>query len=125
MSIEIHAGNRLETLARWLADELRRDPLDPFDRERVVVPHPTLGRWLVLELAREMGIAANVSIELPAQFAWSIMRDAVGTLPTDTPFAPDRLRWRIYDQVQSLSGPEAEPVMRYLRDGDPRADRTA
>ena len=130
MSIEIHAGNRLETLARWLADELRRDPLDPFDRERVVVPHPTLGRWLVLELAREMGIAANVSIELPAQFAWSIMRDAVGTLPTDTPFAPDRLRWRIYDQVESLSGPEAEPVRRYLGDGDPRkrfelADRLA
>ncbi|MYJ74521.1 MAG: exonuclease V subunit gamma, partial [Gammaproteobacteria bacterium] len=73
MAIEIEAGNRLETLAERLADEIRRSPLDPFEPERIVVPHPTLGRWLVLALAKELGIAANVSIELPAQFAWSIM----------------------------------------------------
>jgi len=130
MSIEVHAANRLETHAHWLAARLREDPLDPFETERIVVPHPTLGRWLVLELARELGVAANVSIELPAQFAWSIMRDALKTLPTDTPFAPERLRWRIYEQVAGLSGPGTKPVRDYLRDGDPRkrfelADRLA
>ena len=95
-----------------------------------MVPHPTLGRWLVLALAKELGIAANVSIELPAQYAWSIMHDALGTLSRDTPFAPDRLRWRIYDQVASLAGPGTEPVRNYLADNDPRkrfelADRLA
>ena len=128
--IEIQAGNRLETLARRLADEIRRNPLDPFEPERIVVPHPTLGRWLLLELAKELGIAANVSIELPAQFAWSMMHGALGSLPTDTPFAPDRLRWRIYDQVASLEGPGTTPVREYLADGDSRkrfelADRLA
>ncbi|MYK45251.1 MAG: exodeoxyribonuclease V subunit gamma [Gammaproteobacteria bacterium] len=130
MAIEIQAGNRLETLAERLADEIRRNPLDPFEPERIVVPHPTLGRWLVLALAKELGIAANISIELPAQFAWSIMHDALGTLSKDTPFAPDRLRWRIYDQVASLDGPGTAPVRNYLSDGDPRkrfelADRLA
>ncbi len=129
-AIEIYAGNRLETLAGRLADEIRRNPLDPFEPERIVVPHPTLGRWLVLALAKELGIAANVSIELPAQFAWSIMHDALGTLSRDTPFAPDRLRWRIYEQVASLDGSGAAPVRNYLADGDPRkrfelADRLA
>ena len=129
-AIEIYAGNRLETLAGQLADGIRRNPLDPFEPERIVVPHPTLGRWLVLALAKELGIAANVSIELPAQFAWSIMHDALGTLSRDTPFAPDRLRWRIYDQVADLGGPGTEPVRNYLADGDPRkrfelADRLA
>ena len=119
-AIEIYAGNRLETLAGRLADETRRNPLDPFEPERVVVPHPTLGRWLVLALAKELGIAANISIELPAQFAWSMMRDALGNLPTDTPFAPDRLRWRIYEQVASLEGPGTAPVREYLEDGDSR-----
>ncbi|MDE0191106.1 MAG: exodeoxyribonuclease V subunit gamma [Gammaproteobacteria bacterium] len=130
MAIEIQAGNRLETLAERLANEIRRNPLDPFEPERIVVPHPTLGRWLVLALAKELGIAANVSIELPAQFAWSIMHDALGTLSRDTPFAPDRLRWRIYDQVASLDGPGTAPVRSYLADDDPRkrfelADRLA
>lgn len=129
-AIEIYAGNRLESLAGRLADEIRRNPLDPFEPERIVVPHPTLGRWLVLALAKELGIAANVSIELPAQFAWSIMHDALGTLSRDTPFAPDRLRWRIYEQVASLDGPGTAPVRNYLADGDPRkrfelADRLA
>ena len=119
-AIEIYAGNRLETLAGRLADETRRNPLDPFEPERIVVPHPTLGRWLVLALAKELGIAANISIELPAQFAWSMMRDALGNLPTDTPFAPDRLRWRIYEQVASLEGPGTAPVREYLEDGDSR-----
>ena len=130
MAIEIQAGNRLETLAEQLADEIRRSPLDPFEPERIVVPHPTLGRWLVLALAKELGIAANISIELPAQFAWSIMHDALGTLSRDTPFAPDRLRWRIYDQAANLDGPGTAPVRNYLADGDPRkrfelADRLA
>ena len=128
--IDIQAGNRLETLACRLAEVIRRDPLDPFEPERIVVPHPTLGRWLVLALARELGIAANISIELPAQFAWSIMHDALGTLSRDTPFAPDRLRWRIYEAVADLAGPGTEPVGKYLADGDPRkrfelADRLA
>ena len=130
IAIEIQAGNRLETLAQRLADEIRRNPLDPFEPERIVVPHPTLGRWLVLALAKELGIAANVSIELPAQFAWSIMHDALGTLSRDAPFAPDRLRWRIYESVASLDGPGTAPVRNYLADGDPRkrfelADRLA
>ncbi|MCY3837341.1 MAG: exodeoxyribonuclease V subunit gamma [Gammaproteobacteria bacterium] len=130
MAIEIQAGNRLETLAEQLADEIRRSPLDPFEPERIVVPHPTLGRWLVLALAKELGIAANVSIELPAQFAWSIMHDVLGTLSRDTPFAPDRLRWRIYEAVAGLDGPGTAPVRNYLRDGDSRkrfelADRLA
>ncbi|MYA18448.1 MAG: exodeoxyribonuclease V subunit gamma [Gammaproteobacteria bacterium] len=130
MAIEIEAGNRLETLAERLADEIRRSPLDPFEPERIVVPHPTLGRWLVLALAKELGIAANVSIELPAQFAWSIMHDVLGTLSRDTPFAPDRLRWRIYEAVAGLDGPGTASVRNYLGDGDSRkrfelADRLA
>lgn len=127
---EIQAGNRLETLACRLAEVIRREPLDPFEPERIVVPHPTLGRWLVLALAKELGIAANVSIELPAQFAWSIMHDALGTLSRDAPFAPDRLRWRIYAAVAGLDGPGTASVRTYLADGDRRkrfelADRLA
>ena len=85
---------------------MRADPGDPFASERIVVPHPTMGRWLSLELARELGIAANVRFEQPAEFAWSIMRGVVPGLSREQPYVPARLRWRIHDL---LPGPDGEP----------------
>ncbi len=76
-------------------------------------------RWLTLELARINGIAANYRFELPAQFAWSMMRDVVPDLPFMQPFAPDNLRWRLFDMLPAFAGkPVAAPVRRYLEDGD-------
>ncbi len=77
-------------------------------------------RWLTLELARANGIAANFHFELPAQFAWSMMRDVVPDLPSVQPFAPDNLRWRLFDMLPGFTKkPVAAPVRRYLEDGDP------
>ena len=103
--VRLHHSNRLEVLAAGLAHLMRTDPGDPFAPERIVVPHPTIGRWLSLELARELGIAANVRYEQPAEFAWSIMRGVVPELSREQPYAPARLRWRIHDL---LPGPPAE-----------------
>ena len=83
---------------------MRADPGDPFTPERIVVPHPTMGRWLSLELARELGIAANVRFEQPAEFAWSIMRGVVPGLSREQPYLPARLRWRIHDRLPGLDG---------------------
>ena len=91
-------------LAAELARLMRADPGDPFAPERLVVPHPTMGRWLSLELARELGIAANVRFEQPAEFAWSIMRGVVPGLSREQPYLPARLRWRIHDLLPGLDG---------------------
>ena len=129
--VRLHHSNRMEALAAELVRLMRADPGDPFAPERIVVPHPTIGRWLSLELARGLGIAANVRFELPAEFAWSIMRAADPDLSGDRTYAPERLRWRIHDVLPELAqGPEARAVRGYLGDGDPRkrfelADRLA
>ena len=104
--VRLHHSNRLEALAAELAHLMRTDPGDPFAPERIVVPHPTIGRWLSLELARRLGIAANVHFEQPAEFAWSIMRGVVPELSREQPYTPARLRWRIHDL---LPGPAGEP----------------
>ena len=135
----IHAANRLELLAEALAGQMRRSPGHPLDAERIVVPHPVLGRWLRLRLASELGIAAHLQLELPAEFAWSVMGAALPNLPSDNAYAPASLRWRIYEllgQASSAAGAEERPVpndtglARYLADGEPRkrfelADRLA
>ncbi len=130
--LRIIHSNRLEALAAALAELVRAEPGDPFAPERIVVPHRAVGRWLSLELARSLGIAANLEFELPAGFAWSVMRGAVPGLPTEQPFAPAQLRWRIHEVLPRFAEEEREgrAVRRYLADGDPRkrfalADRLA
>ena len=124
--LRIVASNRLETLVGALAEEMRRRPAPPLVAERIVVPHPALGRWLRLALASELGIAANLRVELPAEFAWSAMREAVPKLASQLPFAPASLRWRIFDALEAEAagtGEEAEEtdaLRRYLADADPR-----
>ena len=145
--VRLHHSNRLEVLAARLAHLVRTDPGDPFVPERIVVPHPAVGRWLSLELARALGIAANVRFEQPATFAWSLMRAVVPDLPKEQQsYTTARLRWRIHDLLQgpdegpgggaprsrpanasagsSGSGGRArawrDAVRGYLRDGDPR-----
>ena len=104
-------------LAAELARLMRADPGDPIAPERIVVPHPTMGRWLSLELADELGIAANVRFEQPAEFAWSIMRGVVPDLAREQPYLPARLRWRIHDLLPGL---DADPG-----GGSRRGDRCA
>ena len=125
-------SNRLEALAEALADLLRAEPGDPLAPERIVVPHGTVRRWLSLQLAQALGIAANLEFELPASFAWSVMRSAVPGLPKEQPFAPAQLRWRIHEVLPRFAEEEREggAIRRYLADGDPRkrfalADRLA
>ena len=136
----------MEALVSELVRLVRADPGDPFAPERIVVPHPTIGRWLSLELARGLGIAANFRFEQPAEFAWSIMRGVVPQLSRDQPYRPERLRWRIHDllpgsveehEVADARGRPASgspgaarpggeartwegAVRGYLGDGDPR-----
>ena len=130
--LRIYHSNRLEALAATLAELMRADPGDPLAPERIVVPHRTVGRWLSLELARELGVAANLKFELPAGFAWSVMRGAVPGLPPEQPFAPAQLRWRIHEVLPRFAEEDraGQEVRRYLADGEPRkrfelADRLA
>jgi len=118
-NLHIHHSNRLELLATELAGLIASNPADPLDAERIVVPHRTLGRWLKLEIARELGIAANIDCELPAEFAWSMLRETLPSLPKAQSFAPDTLRWHLFGMLPAFSqGGDAGEVRRYLADGD-------
>ena len=116
--ISVHASNRMETLAEWLADDMHEQPAQPLDPERIVVPHPLLGEWLRLELATRLGVAGHLKIELPAEFAWSVMREAMRDLPLESEFEPAVLRWIIFDLLGRWDSDD--PVNDYLADGDPR-----
>ena len=107
---------------------MRRTPGDPLLAERIVVPHPLLGQWLRLQLAAELGIAAHLRVELPAEFAWEAMREAMPDLAAAPVYEPAYLRWRIFERLGRWDSDDE--IARYLADGDARkrfelADRLA
>ena len=126
--LRIHASGELETLAGQLATVMRDDPGDPLVPEHIVVPHALTGHWLRLQLAERLGIAAHLRIDLPAEFAWTSMREALPALPRPALFEPAYLRWSIFERLAGWTGDDE--IARYLADGDPRkrfelADRVA
>ena len=121
--LRLHQSNRMEALASELVRLVRADPGDPFMPERIVVPHPAIGRWLSLELARGLGIAANLRFEQPAEFAWSIMRGVVPQLSREQPYRPERLRWRIHDLLPGPVEERGEAGARDAASGPPGATR--
>ena len=132
--LHLHHSNRLEALAGVLAERMLAAPGHPLEAERIVVAHRSMARWLTLELASAQGIAANLRFELPADFAWSIMRVAAPGVGGERAYTPTRLRWRIYDALPDFAAekgePSAAPVRAYLAGGGPRerfelADRLA
>ena len=116
--IRLHASNRLETLAAWLAEEMDRNPAQPLEPERIVVPDPLLGQWLRLELATHLGVAAHLRVELQAEFAWAAMREEVKALTGESVYGPPYLRWRIFDLLAEWTGDDE--IARYLEDGNAR-----
>ena len=67
-TLRIHTSNRLDLLVERLARDLREDPLPPLEREVIVVQSQGMHRWLTLELARRLGIAASLSVPFPRTF---------------------------------------------------------
>ena len=122
--LRVFASNRLETLAEVFlarfadASQVGGDPLRPID---VVVPSMGTGQWLRHGMAEALGIAAQFSVQLPASFAWQVFRAFDPSLPGESEYALERLRWRLFHLLPTLDGALYAPLLRYLEDDD--ADR--
>ncbi|MEJ2692388.1 MAG: exodeoxyribonuclease V subunit gamma, partial [Candidatus Thiodiazotropha sp.] len=117
--LTLHQSNRLEHLARRLADLLGQPAGDPLQAETVVVQHPGMARWLSLELAASLGIAANIEFPLPAVFVWRALRQLLGEVPERDRYQPNRLAWRIHGLLSHRRVATGHPhLTAYLEGGD-------
>jgi exodeoxyribonuclease V gamma subunit len=88
----VHRSNRLETLAEGLAAALHRSPLPPLHAETIVVPGQGMARWLQLELAHRLGIAASLALPFPGAF----LEQLCGPGPAAAAFERTALKCRIF-----------------------------
>jgi exodeoxyribonuclease V gamma subunit len=117
--LTLHQSNRLEHLTQRLADLLGQPVGDPLRTDWVVVQHPGMGRWLSLNLATSLGIAANIEFPLPAVFVWQVFRQLLEDVPELDRYQPNRLAWRIHGLLSQRDFDSHDsPLSSYLASGD-------
>jgi len=124
----LYHGNALDVLAELLARELKNVPpgtglLEP---DTILIPQPSMRRWLQATLAERHGIAANLRFLAPGEFVGEVLAANVPEHDDARTIDPSRLMWRIYaalqDPASQKSAPIAAALDRYL-DGADRALR--
>ncbi len=120
----VYTSNHVPYLLDRLADALRRDPLPPWERETIVAPSGGMRRWLTLELAAKLGVAASIWQPFPAKF-FNWLSARVLNEPDRQESSPsifeDRtlLAWRIFSLLPAFAADrEFAAVTGYL-DPDP------
>jgi exodeoxyribonuclease V gamma subunit len=112
--LELLQSNRMQLLIETLCARLQQ-PEDPFEPTLVVVQSQGIGQWLKVELAKRLGIAANIECMLPAELIWRLyQRVLTNDLPNESPFSRQLMTWRLMQLLPDSSEPS---IQQYLTDG--------
>ncbi len=116
----LHHSNQLPLLANALGHCLARTSsagiLQP---DTVLIPQPSMRRWLQNSLAEQFGIAANSEFVPPGRFINTVLEP---WLPKQTPLlSPELLQWRLFGLLQDtqlLKQAAFAPLSHFLSTGD-------
>lgn len=122
--IHLYSSNRLELLADRLARIISDDPLDPLEREIIVVEPIGMERWLSQQLSLRLGVWANCEYPFPnrmIQYLFTLVLgdEAVQSLP-----AEEEIRWRMFSLLPQLAREKDFPELQhYLAGGESQLKR--
>jgi exodeoxyribonuclease V gamma subunit len=114
-------ANDLRLLKQVVARTIQTRALtDPFQAEQIVVPGTSLSQWLKLELASELGMAANIDYPMPANFLWRLFRILIEELPIESDFNKEIMTWHVLAILPELLADERFlPLRQYLDKSSP------
>ena len=112
----LYYGNALDVLAELLARELRNVPpgVGLFEPDTILIPQPSMRRWLQKTLAEKHGIAANLRFLAPGEFVGELLKANVPDADDARTIDPSRLVWRLYAALQdpaTRAHPAIAPVL--------------
>lgn len=74
-----------------------------------------MSEWLKIQIAEQLGIAANLNFPLPSSFVWSLYQLLIPDVPSTSAYNKDRLRWKIYHLLpEFLNNPSFAAIKEYL-----------
>ncbi|HEY4559557.1 MAG TPA: exodeoxyribonuclease V subunit gamma, partial [Lysobacter sp.] len=121
----LYHSNSLEILAGLMAEELRRPAAGQalLAPDLVLIPQPSMRRWLQATLAQAHGIAANIEFLTPGEFVARVLDANVEGQADD--LDADALRWRLYALLadeRAMRDPALRPLRTYLAAGTDEFD---
>jgi exodeoxyribonuclease V gamma subunit len=123
----LDVSNRLENLRDLFLARLRFAPYAPnaspdvFTPRTVIVPGEALADDLTRAAADALGVSAGMEFSFLALWMWRRIAAVVPQVGTDSPFAPERLQWRIARMLEDSAFAAAHPALsRYLENADAR-----
>ena len=116
----LHYANRLDLLVPPLAEQLERT--DPFEPQVLAVPNFSLQKWLSLQLAQRLGVAANFRFVLLEKALQETLQEGLGTTRRQplTTLQLQRLLIALLRDVSDDPNPLWAPVRQFLQQ-DPNA----
>ncbi|WP_428772283.1 exodeoxyribonuclease V subunit gamma [Vibrio sp.] len=121
----VYHSNQVDILKSLLVELIRRQPLQhPFQQEQILVQSPGMSQWLKMELARSLGVAANIAFPLPATFIWDQFSQVLPDVPKRSAFNKPAMCWKLMQLLpQLLDRAEFAPLKRYLSDDEDGSKR--
>lgn len=119
--LKFYYGTKLENLANKLFNELNeRKPNYPLAKETFVVQNNGIGQWLSLRMARQEGIAANLTFEFPSERIWSLIRLCNPDIPEVLPSDRGPMTWTLMELLSDSSFlDDFEKLHHYVKSEDP------
>ncbi|CAN5212684.1 exodeoxyribonuclease V subunit gamma [soil metagenome] len=118
MTFTILRSHVIERLFDGLAETLDAAHGDVLDlaADVVIVPSLGMGRWLRERLAHRNGVAMQIDTPYLARYVLELAMRAMPGLPTQSPFEPATLAWRLFrlfDQIDAADK-ELAPLLAFL-----------
>jgi len=116
-ALSLHTSNRLDVLVEHLAQTFASEPILPLESEIVVVQSLGMVRWVSLQLAKRLGLAAGLTMPFPGPFCGFLADRLLDDLPEAPPtstikdprqplpplFGHELLTWRIFDLLPEIA----------------------
>jgi exodeoxyribonuclease V gamma subunit len=120
--MKVFVSNKLEKLSRCFAEQLNKPLENPLAEEIIVVQSAGMARWVLLELARRHGIAANYRFTFPKKYLEEIFQAFLPEYAPDLSFDEQVMTWKILDLLPRVIEDDVFlPLRHYLGDeGDLR-----
>ena len=112
----VYYSNQLEKQKEILSSLFKSlPPEDPFQQDIILVQSPGMAQWLQIELAKEIGISANLKFPMPASFIWQLYAQNLPATALENPFDKDSMTWRLMRLIPTFLEKESfSPLRNYL-----------
>lgn len=72
MALELYISNHIRSLSAAMIDDLRQHPISVWQPYYIITQTAGMNNWLVVNMANQLGIAANLKFLKPADVLWEV-----------------------------------------------------